>query len=196
MKNTLTYLSSVAFSSILSELVSDLQRMLSLNDSFRPTVIDFTGSQFPRNDTRLRALCFLDYPHERDNIQKSEFLKALSDMWKDLDSRVLRYKVLPPFCAELRNVVIHPMFLPMVLTIAESQDKNDFEQSTLSALVLGDTMLLLLKYAELIKITQEHLISHVLPLLMPLLTAQQLNVQQFSKYMLFVKNVLQKNKHG
>lgn len=29
----------------------------------------------------------------RDNMQKSEFLKALSDMWKDFDSRVLRYKV-------------------------------------------------------------------------------------------------------
>jgi hypothetical protein len=26
-------------------------------------------------------------------MQKTEFLKALSDMWKDFDSRVLRYKV-------------------------------------------------------------------------------------------------------
>lgn len=30
---------------------------------------------------------------ERDNMQKSEFLKALLDMWKDFDARVLRYKV-------------------------------------------------------------------------------------------------------
>ncbi|KAI5396738.1 hypothetical protein KIW84_062824 [Lathyrus oleraceus] len=177
MKNTLTYLSSDAFPYMLSELVPDLQGMFSLNDSFRPTVMDFTGTQFPRNDTRLRALCFLDYLHERGNIQKSGFLKALLDMWKDLDSRVLRYKVLPPLCAELRNVVIQPMFLPMVLTIAKSQDKNDFEQSTLPALVpvlsttSGDTMLLLLKHAELIKITQEHLISHVLPLLRACKTA-------------------------
>ncbi|CAL5211208.1 unnamed protein product [Lathyrus oleraceus] len=171
--NTLTYLSSDAFSSIPSELVPDLQRMLSLNESFRPTAMDFTGSQFFRNDTRLRALRFLDHMLERDNMQKSEFLKALSDMWKDFDSRVLRYKVLPPLCAELRNVVIQPMILPMVLTIAESQDKNDFEQSTLPALVpvlstaSGDTMLLLLKHAELIinKTTQEHLISHVLPMI-------------------------------
>ncbi|KAF3621345.1 hypothetical protein FXO38_15423 [Capsicum annuum] len=56
-------------------------------------------------------------------MQKSEFLKALSDMWKDFDSRVLRYKVLPPLCAELRNVVMQPMILPMVLTIAESQEQ-------------------------------------------------------------------------
>ncbi|KAL1337896.1 hypothetical protein HN51_032586 [Arachis hypogaea] len=171
--NTLTYLSSDAFSSIPSELVHDLQRMLSPNESSRPTAMDFTGSPFFRTDTRLRALRFLDHMLERDNMQKSEFLKALSDMWKDFDSRVLRYKVLPPLCAELRNVVIQPMILPMVLTIAESQDKNDFENSTLPALVpvlssaSGETLLLLVKHSELIinKASQEHLISHVLPMI-------------------------------
>ncbi|XP_061339411.1 SCY1-like protein 2 A [Gastrolobium bilobum] len=171
--NTLTYLSSDAFSSIPSELVPDLQRMLSPNESSRPTAMDFTGSPFFRNDTRLRALRFLDHMLERDNMQKSDFLKALSDMWKDFDSRVLRYKVLPPLCAELRNVVIQPIILPMVLTIAESQDKNDFEQSTLPALVpvlstaAGETLLLLVKHAELIinKTSQQHLVSHVLPMI-------------------------------
>ncbi|KAF8062815.1 hypothetical protein N665_1195s0003 [Sinapis alba] len=34
--------------------------------------------------------------------------------------------------------------------------------------------------------------EHVLTLMMPLLTAQQLNVQQFAKYMLFVKDILRK----
>ncbi|GAB2290567.1 SCY1-like protein 2 A [Dionaea muscipula] len=171
--NSLNYLSSEAFSSIPPELVADLQRMLSVNESFRPTAMDFTGSPFFRNDTRLRALRFLDHMLGRDNMQKSEFLKALSDMWKDFDSRVLRYKVLPPLCAELRNMVMQPMILPMVLTIAESQDKNDFELSTLPALLpvlssaSGETLLLLLKHAELIidKMNREHWISHVLPML-------------------------------
>ncbi|KAJ9166945.1 hypothetical protein P3X46_021634 [Hevea brasiliensis] len=171
--NTLNYLSSEAFSSIPQDLVPDLQRMISANESFRPTAMDFTGSPFFRNDTRLRALRFLDHMLERDNMQKSEFLKALSDMWKDFDSRVLRYKVLPPLCAELRNMVMQPMILPMVLTIAESQDKNDFGLSTFPALIpvlntaAGETLLLLVKRAELIinKTSQEHLISCVLPLL-------------------------------
>ncbi|KAH7519741.1 hypothetical protein FEM48_Zijuj08G0069400 [Ziziphus jujuba var. spinosa] len=171
--NTLNYLSSEAFSSIPPELVPDLHRMISTNESFRPTAMDFTGSSFFRDDTRLRALRFLDHMLERDNMQKSEFLKALSDMWKDFDSRVLRYKVLPPLCAELRNLVMQPMILPMVLTIAESQDKNDFELSTLPALVpvlstaVGETLLLLVKHAELIinKTSLEHLIAHVLPMI-------------------------------
>ncbi|XP_044511979.1 SCY1-like protein 2 [Mangifera indica] len=171
--NTLTYLSNQAFSSIQPELVPDLQRMLSPNESLRPTASEFTGSSFFRDDTRLRALRFLDHMLGRDNVQKSEFLKALSDMWKDFDSRVLRYKVLPPLCAELRNVVMQPLILPMVLTIAESQDKNDFELITLPALLpvlttaAGETLLLLVKQLELIsnKTGQEQLVSHLLPLL-------------------------------
>ncbi|KAL6842554.1 hypothetical protein ACP4OV_027398 [Aristida adscensionis] len=171
--NSLTYLTSEAFSDIPVDLVSDLQRMLSMNAASRPSAMAFTGSSFFRDDTRLRALRFLDHLLERDNMQKTEFLKALSDMWKDFDSRVLRYKVLPPLCAELRNMVMQPMILPMVLTIAESQDKGDFELSTLPALVpvftsaSGETLLLLVKHADLIinKATQEHLISHVLPML-------------------------------
>ncbi|KAI4320120.1 hypothetical protein MLD38_033631 [Melastoma candidum] len=171
--NTLMYLSRESFSDMPSEIVPDLQRMLSANESFRPTALDFTGSPFFRQDTRLRALRFLDHMLERDNMQKSEFLKAFSDMWKDFDSRVLRYKVLPPLCAELRNLVMQPMILPMVLTIAESQDKNDFEVSTLPALVpvfssaAGETLLLLIKHADLMlnKTNAEQLKYHLLPLL-------------------------------
>ncbi|KAE8666530.1 hypothetical protein F3Y22_tig00112498pilonHSYRG00308 [Hibiscus syriacus] len=171
--NTLTYLSNEAFSSIPPELIHDLQRMLSANESIRPSALDFTGTPFFRDDTRLRALRFLDHMLERDNRQKSEFLKALSDMWKDFDSRVLRYKVLPPLCAELRNLVMQPTILPMVLMIANSQDKSDFELVTLPALLpvlsaaAEETLLLLVKHAELIinKTSSEHLVSHVLPML-------------------------------
>ncbi|XP_038975484.1 SCY1-like protein 2 [Phoenix dactylifera] len=171
--NSLTYLTSEAFSVIPPELIVDLQSMLSVDEAARPSASDFTGSSFFRLDTRLRALRFLDHMLERDNMQKTEFLKALSDMWKDFDARVLRYKVLPPLCAELRNMVMQPMILPMVLTIADSQDKDDFEISTLPALVpvfssaSGETLLLLVRHAELIinKASQEHLILNVLPLL-------------------------------
>ncbi|KAJ0231993.1 Uncharacterized protein HA466_0294670 [Hirschfeldia incana] len=184
--NTLNYITNESFSSIPSDLVSDLQRMLSMNETFRPTALDFTGSSFFRSDARLRALRFLDHMLERDNMQKSEFLKALLDMWKDFDSRVLRYKVLPPLCAELRNLVLQPIILPMVLTIAQSQDRNDFELITLPALVpvlstaSGDTLLLLVKHAELIlnKTDSEHLVSHVLPLLLRAYNDNDVRIQE------------------
>ncbi|KAJ0024168.1 hypothetical protein Pint_07044 [Pistacia integerrima] len=108
--NTLTYLSNEAFSSIPPELVPDLQRMLSANESLRPTASDFTGSPFFRDDTRLRALRFLDHMLGRDNMQKSEFLKALSDMWKDFDSRVLRYKLMDHSSFYFATIMMHRNF--------------------------------------------------------------------------------------
>jgi hypothetical protein len=46
-------------------------------------------------------------------MQKTEFLKALSDMWKDFDSRVLRYKVfsIPQF---IRSIFFQPILLTYV----------------------------------------------------------------------------------
>ncbi|KAG6553544.1 hypothetical protein Mapa_004457 [Marchantia paleacea] len=171
--NTLTYLSSENFVGLPSDLLQDLRRMLNADELARPSAMDFTSSAYFRNDTRLRALRFLDHMLERDNMQKSDFLKALGEMWTGFDARVLRYKVLVPLCAELRNEVMQPMVLPMVLTIAESQDKNDFMLSTLPSLLPvltsahGDTLLLLVKHAGLLinKVGPEVLASSVLPML-------------------------------
>lgn len=168
-----TYLRSESFSDIPLELAHDLQRMLSLDELSRPSALDFTGSPFFREDTRLRAIRFLDHMLERDNMQKSDFLKALSGMWTSFDARVLCYKVLPPLCAELRNVVMQPIVLPMVLTIAESQDKSDFESSTFPALApvlssaTGDSLLVLVKHASLLinKVNPDQLITNVVPML-------------------------------
>jgi SCY1-like protein 2 len=41
--NALTYLTSEAFSNIPSDLVSDLQRMLSMDAVSRPSAMAFTG---------------------------------------------------------------------------------------------------------------------------------------------------------
>eukprot|EP00250_Pteridium_aquilinum_P016453 c23109_g2_i1 orf=408-3092(+) len=169
----ITYLMSESFSEIPSEMVSDLRHMLSFDELSRPSALDFTGSPYFRDDTRLRAIRFLDHMLERDNMQKSDFLKALSTMWTGFDARVLRYKVLPPLCAELRNVVMQPMVLPMVLTIAESQDRSDFEASTFPALApvlssaTGDSLLLLVKHAALLisKVSPDQLVANVVPML-------------------------------
>ncbi|KAJ7546397.1 hypothetical protein O6H91_08G038400 [Diphasiastrum complanatum] len=171
--STVTYLMNENFSALPSELVPDLRRMLNVDVPSRPSAIDFTGSPFFRDDVRLRALRFLDHMLERDNMQKAEFLKALGNMWTDFDSRILRYKVLPPLCAELRNLVMQPMVLPMVLTIAEAQEKKEFELSTFPALLpvlttaSGDSLLLLVKHAALLikQVNPDQLVGSVVPML-------------------------------
>jgi len=45
--NVLTYLTSEAFSNIPSDLVSDLQRMLSMDAVSRPSAMAFTGVLTP-----------------------------------------------------------------------------------------------------------------------------------------------------
>lgn len=168
-----TYLRSESLSDIPMELVNDLQRMLSMDENSRPSALEFTGSPFFRDDTRLRAIRFLDHMLERDNMQKTDFLKALAGMWTNFEARVLRYKVLPPLCAELRNAVMQPMVLPMVLTIAEAQEKSDFELTTFPALVpvlssaTGDSLLLMVKHASLLinKVSPDQLSATVVPML-------------------------------
>ncbi|CAN8243456.1 unnamed protein product [Cochlearia groenlandica] len=105
--------------------------MLSTNESFRPTTLDFTGFVM---------------------------------------------QVLPPLCVELRNLVMQPVILLIVLTIAESQDKSDFEMTTLPALVpvlssaTGDTLLLLTN--------AEHIASHILPLLLRAYNDNDVRIQK------------------
>lgn len=60
-------------------------------------------------ELKFLMMC-LPFLQERDNMQKSEFLKALSDMWKDFDSRVLRYKV----CSMLFGYEIYVFSLLLV----------------------------------------------------------------------------------
>lgn len=58
--NSLTYLSREAFSSIPSDLVPDLQKMLSSNETFRPTASDFTGENMdPQNPYMLSLYIYL-----------------------------------------------------------------------------------------------------------------------------------------
>jgi len=61
--NTLTYLSSDAFSSIPSDLVPDLQRMLSSNESFRPSAMDFTG----KYGLSIQYIFFIPSLNEKEN---------------------------------------------------------------------------------------------------------------------------------
>ncbi|PRQ20105.1 hypothetical protein RchiOBHm_Chr7g0224521 [Rosa chinensis] len=86
--NTLSYLSSEAFSSIPPELVPDLQRMISTNESFRPTAIDFTGEDFLVAPLKRKKGCMerISDPYEREKRQtgiESHFFCFWH--WRNLD---------------------------------------------------------------------------------------------------------------
>eukprot|EP00850_Spirogloea_muscicola_P018777 SM000175S03324 [mRNA] locus=s175:275239:281097:- [translate_table: standard] len=170
------------------DLASDLKAALSPTAGTRPSAQDFGAASFFRDDARLRALRFLDHILERDNLQKTEFLKALSDMWSTFDARVLRFKVavLPPLLGELRNEAMQQLLLPMILAIAESQSAKDFEETTQPALLpvfqtaSGETLLLLLKHLPSLvgKVTLAAQASHVIPMLIRAYDDQDPRIQE------------------
>lgn len=51
----------------------------------------------------LRALRFLDTIVQRDALQKAAFLKDLGQIWRRMDARVLKFRLLPPLLREARS---------------------------------------------------------------------------------------------
>ncbi|GAQ85294.1 Protein kinase family protein with ARM repeat domain [Klebsormidium nitens] len=171
--NTVTYLASRGFPGASPDLSPELQRLTHPDRTHRPDAASFSTSPWFRDDIRLRALRFLDHMLERDNMAKSSFLKSLGGMWPSFDSRVLRFKVLPPLAAELRNEALQGQILPMIMAVAEQQDAREFELATLPHLLplmltgQSDILLLLVKHTSLLsaKVPDAFRTSHVIPML-------------------------------
>ncbi len=108
--------------------------MVSPSAHARPSALSFAGASYFQDDPQLRALRFLDNMLSRDNLAKAAFLKDLANCWDAFDSRVLRYKVLPPLLQELRNDALQTLVLPLVIRIVQQQSKQDFMDFTLPAL--------------------------------------------------------------
>ena len=51
----------------------------------------------------LRALRFLDTLPQRDALQKAAFIKDLGQIWRRMDARVLKFRLLPPLLREARS---------------------------------------------------------------------------------------------
>ncbi len=61
---------------------------------------------------------------QRDALQKAAFLKDLEGLWSRCDTRVLRYRVLPPLLAESRNEALQPVILPLIMRIVQKQESQ------------------------------------------------------------------------
>ena len=72
----------------------------------------------------MRALRFLEGFLQRDALQKAAFLKDLEGLWSRCDTRVLRYRVLPPLLADSRNEALQPVILPLIMRIVQKQESQ------------------------------------------------------------------------
>jgi hypothetical protein len=64
----------------------------------------------------LRAVRFLDTMMQRDALQKAAFLKDLAGVWPRVDTRVLKFRLLPPLLAEARCAALR--FSPLLCCAA------------------------------------------------------------------------------
>lgn len=133
-----------------------MRQMLAPSPAARPSVAAFAGCQYFQGDTLLRALRFLDTMIQRDPMQKAAFLKDLPGLCTQLDTRVLKLKVLPPLLQELRSEDLQPLLLPLVLRMVECQDSSEFAEVMLPTLrpllasAQGEALLLLTQHAALL----------------------------------------------
>lgn len=86
--NTLAYLSNEAFSSIPPELIHDLQRMLSANESIRPSALDFTGNTWIISVSRPCHFLYVKQQKEKKNYFRMAELVLLMQVC--LQSNILR----------------------------------------------------------------------------------------------------------
>ncbi|KAJ9510959.1 hypothetical protein QJQ45_027821 [Haematococcus lacustris] len=149
-----------------------LRGMLAPLPSSRPAPAAFTASPFFQEDLLLRALRFLDTLLQRETGQKLAFLKDLSQLWTQLDDRLLRLRVLPALIQELRHEALQPVALPLVLSMLPRVTPTHFASQLLPLLkplmegaqgeLLGGLMAGSAVLAQLM--TQEQVGSYLVPL--------------------------------
>lgn len=162
------------FGSIPVDAQQLVKSMLSGIPSVRPSASAFLGASFFQDDVLVRSLRFLDNLLQRDNLQKTAFLKDALKFWPRFDHRVLRYKVLPPLLTELRNEQLQALVLPLVLNIIPLQEPQDFMDWTLPGLLpvaasaKGEALTVFTRNAALLATTmpEEAVRQLIVPLLM------------------------------
>jgi SCY1-like protein 2 len=141
--------------------------------------------------------------NDNDVRIQEEVLKRSTSVAKQLDGQVVRQAILPRVHGLALKTTVAAVRVNALLCLAELVQTLDKPAAieileTIQRCTAVDrsapTLMCTLAVANAIlkQYGVEFTAEHVLTLMMPLLTAQQLNVQQFAKYMLFVKDILRK----
>jgi len=172
-KSGVEQLSQVNFSHLPSPVLqSELRALLSPSAEMRPSAAQFASCSWFTQSAHIRILKFMEDMVRKEPSQKAQFLSSLSTSWREIPERLLILQVIPHLLAELRNEQMRPLVLPILLAIAETQDKREFERVLpflikLMAVANGPTLVLFVQSSPKLqnKMSPEAVERHLYPLL-------------------------------
>eukprot|EP00002_Diphylleia_rotans_P012496 TRINITY_DN2445_c0_g1_i5.p1 TRINITY_DN2445_c0_g1~~TRINITY_DN2445_c0_g1_i5.p1 ORF type:complete len:919 (+),score=220.08 TRINITY_DN2445_c0_g1_i5:96-2852(+) len=150
-----------------------LREMLSVDPRLRSTPKDIENHGF-FNDFSIKVLVFLEEFAAREDREKAQFLKGLSQNLEQLPKRILEKRILKHLFQELSNTPLIPLILLNIMGIAKRQTKDEFTKTTLPKIVplmkIQDSpqvqVILLQNLPMLVEYTtKEQAKAHLLPML-------------------------------
>ncbi|XP_058062309.1 SCY1-like protein 2 [Anopheles bellator] len=108
-------------------LRADLKKMLSVNPQARPTIQSLLQISY-FCDTYVQCLDSLETLFPKDNLEKSEFYKRLSQIIGEFPHRVRLHRVLPSLVKEFVNCSMIPFVLTNILTVTGSCTRSEYMQ--------------------------------------------------------------------
>eukprot|EP00042_Codosiga_hollandica_P050829 m.616157 g.616157 ORF g.616157 m.616157 type:complete len:1187 (-) comp58165_c0_seq2:95-3655(-) len=183
-----TYATSDKFNRIPESLQDAVRALLRVNGRERPTAEVFVTAQF-FNSTPVLALRFLTSLFDKDEMKKSQFMKALPKTLGSVSKRVLHKRVLPILVEECRIPAMAPFVLPCVLIIGDDATATEFDTIIFPCLVPLFSMydnvqimqIFLYKMDLLLaKTNAAKMQEHVLPLVYKALESPSVTIQEMS----------------
>ncbi|XP_053680677.1 SCY1-like protein 2 [Anopheles nili] len=188
-KQSVTKLSNQGPSKITSipeSLQGEVKRMLSVNPQTRPTLQALLQISY-FCDSYVQCLDNLETLFPKDNLEKSEFYKRLSQIIGEFPHRVRLHRILPSLVKEFVNCSMIPFVLTNILTITASCSRAEYMQhisSHLRPVMLLDEpvqiMLIFFQNLEvLLKVCpSEEIRASVLPLVYKALESKSQQIQE------------------
>ncbi|XP_058129054.1 SCY1-like protein 2 [Anopheles ziemanni] len=167
-------------------LRGEVKRMLSVNPQSRPTLQSLVQISY-FCDNYVQCLDNLETLFPKDNLEKSEFYKRLSQIIGEFPHRVRLYRILPSLVKEFVNCSMIPFVLTNILTITASCTQAEYMQHISSHLrpvmLLDEPVQIMLIFFQnldvLLKVCpSEEVRASVLPLVYKALESKSQQIQE------------------
>uniref|UniRef100_A0A182JHL9 Uncharacterized protein n=1 Tax=Anopheles atroparvus TaxID=41427 RepID=A0A182JHL9_ANOAO len=167
-------------------LRAEVKRMLNVNPQSRPTLQSLTQISY-FCDNYVQCLDNLETLFPKDNLEKSEFYKRLSQIIGEFPHRLRLYRILPSLVKEFVNCSMIPFVLTNILTITATCTQAEYMQHISSHLrpvmLLDEPVQIMLIFFQnldvLLKVCpSEEVRASVLPLVYKALESKSQQIQE------------------